>query len=445
MEGDITARALIAAVVILALIAGWFVNTNHIGLHRFYRDRLMEAFLPDAASLRGDVNAAATAANERKLADCWSEAWSKGPYQIINANVVLTNSPQRKYRLRGGDNFILTPQFMGSSATGWYQSTDTANSDMTLASAMAISGAAANPRGATAGRGLTRSPFVSLVMSLLNIRLGYWIPNPRHGVPSVLLRRPNHFWPGGAYAATRGGYTEAARWLEIADGGHFENLAIYELVRRRCGLIIVCDGGQDNASSYRDLVAAVQRIGQDFGATVHIDMQVKKADSHEFSDSSPAQMIADPKLTDYPKGAEFSEKGYMIARIDYGVRGGKGWPESGMLIYMKSALIRSLAIGAKGYRGAHHDFPNETTGDQFFDEEQFEAYREVGYRICEQMIAELGLAGLFAAGPPSIARLRQNARFRTAASRDIGVEAVEQPRARKRPRREKSTGSDVLS
>jgi hypothetical protein len=412
MEGEPAQRALIAAAIIVALIAGWFVNTNHIGLHRFYRDRLMEAFLPDAASLCRDTNAPATAANERKLVDCWSDVWSKGPYQIINANVVLTNSAERKYRLRGGDNFMLTPKFVGSSATGWYPTARTAIGDLTLASAMAISGAAANPRGAAGGHGLTRSTFVALAMSLLNVRLGYWIPNPCHGVPGLLLRRPNHFWPGGIYAATRGGYTETSKWLEIADGGHFENLAVYELVRRRCGLIVVCDGGQDNASSYGDLVTAVQRMGQDFGATVHFDMQVKKADGNGFENSSPAQMIATPTLKDYPKGAEFAEKGYFVGRIDYGQRGGKGWPESGILIYLKSTLIRDLAIGAKGYRGAHHDFPNESTGDQFFDEEQFEAYREVGYRICEQMINELDLASLFAKGPPPIARLRKNARFR---------------------------------
>jgi hypothetical protein len=412
MEGETMQRALIGAAVIAALIGGWFVNTNHIGLHRFYRDRLMETFLPDADTLRGDVNAAATAANERKLVDCWNEAWSKGPYQIINANAVLTNSSQRKYRLRGGDNFILTPEFIGSAATGWHRTADSANADLTLASAMAISGAAANPRGAAGGRGLTRSPFVSLAMSLLNVRLGYWIPNPRYGVPGELMRRPNHFWPGGAYAAARSGYTETAKWLEVADGGHFENLAVYELVRRRCGLIIICDGGQDNASSYGDLVTAVQRVGQDFGATVHFDMQVKKPGKAAFEGSSPAQMIASSKLTDYPKGAEFAEKGYFVARIEYGERGGKGWPRTGILIYMKSTLIPDLAIGAKGYRGAHHDFPNESTGDQFFDEDQFEAYREVGYRICEQMIGELDLTTLFKDGPPPLAGLRRNDRFK---------------------------------
>jgi hypothetical protein len=145
-------------------------------------------------------------------------------------------------------------------------------------------------------------------------------------------------------------------------------------------------------------------------------MEVKEQGKNTFAGSSPAQMIADAKRTDYPKGAEFAEKGYFIGRIDYGQRGGKGWPETGILIYLKSALIRDLAIGAKGYRGANHEFPNESTGDQFFDEEQFEAYREVGYRICEQMISELDLAALFAGGPPPIARLRKNARFRMKAS-----------------------------
>ena len=66
---------------------------------------------------------------------------------------------------------------------------------------------------------------------------------------------------------------------------------------------------------------------------------------------------------------------------------------------------------AKGYKGAHPDFPDQTTADQFFDEEQFEAYRELGYRIAEQMIGELDLETLFQARPP-LSRLTSNDRFR---------------------------------
>ena len=413
IDGDFAVRAMLSAIIIIALIAGWFVNTNHIGLHRFYRDRLMEAFMPDDDQLHSELNHMACGANEFLLSEAWPGKSAKGPYHIVNANVVLSKSETRKYKLRAGDNFILSPLYMGSSATGWHKTAQSFNKDMTLASAMAISGAAANPRGAAGGRGITRNAAVAIIMSLLNVRLGYWIPNPVFaGRRPMLPVRPNHFWPGGFYAIARRGYTEDSKWLELADGGHFENLAIYELVRRRCGLIIVSDGGQDIASSYADLVTAVQRIGSDFGATVYFDMQVKDKKTGKFEKSSPAQMIAKSSNTDYPKGAEFADKGYVIGRIDYGDRGGNGYPKSGILLYLKSTLILDLAIRAKGYRGAHPEFPNQSTGDQFFDEEQFEAYREVGYRICEQMIDDLELQRLFRNGRPAIGTLNNNSAFR---------------------------------
>jgi predicted acylesterase/phospholipase RssA len=434
-------RAVLAGSIIVALLTGWFANTNHIGLHRFYRDRLMEAFLPDyedewrdhvndfkpsqPASERPPYeNAPSRGANDFRIVDAWpspEKAEAKedsGPYHIVNTNLVLSNSLQRHYRLRGGDNFILSPLHFGSSATGWRSPKETDFHDLSLASAMAISGAAANPRGGAGGRGLTRNSFVSLVMNLLNVRLGYWVPNPNHRIWKFMPKRPNHFWPGGIYALGNAfgyGYREDSYWVELADGGHFENLAVYELVRRRCGLIIVCDGGQDNASSYADLVTAIQRVGEDFGARIHLDVEINsgKGSKFQWQKSSPAQIIAKASNGDFPKGAEFAERGYFVARIDYGKeRGSKGWPKQGVLVYLKSSLIKTLDARAKGYAGANAEFPNQTTADQFFDPEQFEAYREVGYRICEQMLEELELAWLFRDGRPSLKELRRNHRFR---------------------------------
>jgi hypothetical protein len=418
-------RALLAMAMLIAVIMGWFVNTNHIGLHRFYRDRLMEAFMPDyrlewsAAEGGGFENRPARGANDFPIAAAWQlsvkDNLASGPYHIVNTNLVLPNSLERHYRLRGGDNFILSPIFSGSSATDWHRTDQTDFHDMSLASAMAISGAAANPRGGAGGRGLTRNAAVSLVMSLLNVRLGYWIPNPRDKRKWFTPKRPNHFWPGGLYAlgnAMGKGYREDSKWIELADGGHFENLAIYELVRRRCGLIIVCDGGQDNASSYADLVTAIQRVGEDFGARIHFDMQIKNGAGGKPEISSPAQLIAKSSNTDYPKSAEFAERGYFVCRIDYGTRGKDGWPKQGIIIYLKSALIKKLDARAKGYAGANPEFPNQSTGDQFFDEEQFEAYREVGYRICEQMIDDLWFDQLFKDGArPTLRKLRSNGRY----------------------------------
>jgi predicted acylesterase/phospholipase RssA len=425
-EGGTGTRTLIGAAIFVAALTGWFVNTNQTGLHRFYRDRLMEAFMPDDKALRDDVNRMACEANEFSLPEAWAGDRAKGPYHIVNTNLVLSNSDARKFRTRAGDNFILSPFLVGSSATGWLRTEGSEFDDMSLASAMAISAAAANPRGAAGGKGVTRNSSVAIVMSLLNVRLGYWVrnPNPRavkndpapprlHTAVPSRSRRPNHFWPGGFYALSGRGYREHSKWLELADGGHFENLAVYELIRRRCGLIVVVDGGQDNASSYSDLVTAVQRASEDFGAEVRFDMKVWDRPRWDWRDSGPAQLIAKSDNTDYPKGAEFAEKGYFVASIDYGARGGGGWPRRGVIIYLKSTLIPALKIRAKGYRGAHADFPQQTTGDQFFDEEQFEAYREVGYRICAQMIEDLDLTTLFTEeGPPPYAALLANAKFK---------------------------------
>jgi hypothetical protein len=162
----------------------------------------------------------------------------------------------------------------------------------------------------------------------------------------------------------------------------------------------------------------VQRIGRDFGAVVRFDMSVHDRKERAWEGSSPARLIAKSGNVDYPKGVEFAEKGYLVASINYGSgpegRGGKGWPKRGTLIYLKSALIKDLDIRAKGYRGANVEFPNQSTGDQFFDEEQFEAYREVGYRICEQMMKDLDLEGLFGEGRPAFDKLAENDRFKVA-------------------------------
>ena len=238
------ARALLASLVLLAFLTGWFANINYISLHRFYRDRLMEAFMPDFETVVENATAPARLADDFRVSDLWDKR-AAGPFHIVNTNLVLVNSGVRKYRLRGGDNFIFTPLYAGSAATGWELSESLMNGEITLATAMAISGAAANPRGGPGGRGLARNRFVSVLMTLLSFRLGHWVARPTPPGRQILFKRPNHFRPSGLYSIFNVGYRETNSLLELSDGGHFENLALYELIRRRCGLIIICDGGQD--------------------------------------------------------------------------------------------------------------------------------------------------------------------------------------------------------
>jgi hypothetical protein len=104
--------------VAVTAFLGIVVNLNYVGLHRMYRDRLMETFLPNLENVRTNRWGPATDADGALIEEmCGPEL--KRPYHLVNTNVVLAESPESKYRGRGGDSFILSPLFCGSDATGW--------------------------------------------------------------------------------------------------------------------------------------------------------------------------------------------------------------------------------------------------------------------------------------------------------------------------------------
>ncbi|MDQ6971753.1 MAG: hypothetical protein Q9M30_03820, partial [Mariprofundaceae bacterium] len=251
----------------VSLVLSFMVNINYISIHRYYRDRLMELFMPDVGKvLSGKAQAMAAEANGASLHSMGMNAAAKAPYHIINANMVTMDSPSAKLRARGGENFILSPLYCGSEATGWRESRSYMGGKMNLATAMAISGAAADPHGAPGGEGLLRNKSLALLMALLNVRLGYWAPNPdpKH---KFLLNSPNWF-AQGSKELTGHGMHEQARYVHLADGGHFENLALYELVRRRVSTIIVCDGAADGDYTFADFANFVEKVRVDFAAEV---------------------------------------------------------------------------------------------------------------------------------------------------------------------------------
>ncbi len=363
----------VIAVAAAVFILGWFVNLNYVSIHRYYRDRLMETFMPDIEDAQGQRTGRALGANTACLHEISNPERPHGPYHIVNSNVVLVSSKDPVYRNRGGDNFILSPLYCGSNATGWRRTENYMSGRLTLATAVAISGAAANPNTGVGGVGLTRNLFVSLVMSLLNLRLGYWAdhPNPEH----LLSHLPNHFRPGAyalsnAMGAEGGGYQENRDFVQLSDGGHFENTGLYELIRRRVKLAIVCDGGADQEFSFSDMQTTVRRIEDDFGARIKI-----------LEPDTPDQVVPDAPLPPrYPPRSGLARQGHMLASISY-ADGSKGW-----LIFMKTTLIEDVSFKVKGYVAQNPSFPDESTADQFFDEVQFEAYRELGFCIADKML-----------------------------------------------------------
>ena len=366
----------VLSTIIIAI--GSFTNVNYLGIHRMYRDRLMELFLSDEEAVTSQSWRLASQANYTVIEDMCREP-NVRPYHVINTNVVLVDSQNRKYRERGGANFIISPLFCGSDATGWVRSDmymKRSDPGMTLATAMAISGAAANPNAGAGGSAWTRNRMVSIMMSVLNLRLGYWAPHPNP--QNKWLEIPNLIYPGITSVFLWQGLHEDARILDLTDGGHFENLGLYELIRRRLSLIVVSDGSADPHFHFKALGVSIERARVDFGISV------------TFLDGFGLENLV-PGSNNKEDGDEgkFSKRGFAVAQIEYKEGGG------GILVYIKPTLVYGVGPEVTSYKDEYSNFPHETTADQFFDEIQFEAYRELGYFLGKGAAQQIESAGWF--------------------------------------------------
>lgn len=381
-------HALSLILLAIALFLGFIANINYVGLHRFYRDRLMEAFMPNDRSVeynRSGRSAVADSLSVDKILSSSADdpndpTFMPKPYPLINANVILVNDDYPKFAARGGANFLISPLYVGSSATGWQSTPDyiASNGPLTLATSMAASGAAASASAGYIGTGITMNPLVSAVMSLLNIRLGVWLGNPTARRERKLRSIPTFFNPGFLAGVLGLGHTRLSNYIELTDGGHFENLAMYELVRRKLNLIIVIDGEADPTISLASLVSARNRIEQDFGAKLEF-----------FKDQGPELLVMHPEKG-YPLGVKYARSPFIVGQLTY-CNGSQG-----TFVYIKSNTTPTIDFSVAGYLASNPDFPHQATADQFFGPDQFEAYRNLGVESANLMVDALRLPACIA-------------------------------------------------
>lgn len=364
----------ISLLAFLASISGILTNINLVTLHRYYRDRLMELFMPEPSEATIDKPAKpATLADGTELHTmCNYLNKIKGPYHIINTNVLLCGSRVTKFRGRGGDSFILSPLYCGSNATGWVRTDKFMDGKFTLATSMAVSGAAISAHAGAAGEGVARNPWLAALIAIFNIRLGVWVDNPLRikerasaDAEAGSARLPNLWDPGIREILFKNTLNEQADFVELTDGGHFENLGVYELIRRELDVIIACEGVADRDSRFADFSNLVEKVRLDFNATIEIDLDP----------------LIPKESVDRPYGIkDWARQSHAVGSITYA--SGK----KALLVYLGTTLVPDLPVDLYGYKLAHNDYPDETTTDQFFDEKQFEAYRVLGNSLCDRMI-----------------------------------------------------------
>ena len=374
-----------ALLVILGIfVLSNLVNIDQISPHKMYRDRLMETFMKTpGVDPSANLKARSDAANRTRLSTLASAPhWS--PYPLINCNLILTNARAPHYRARVGDSFVLSPLYCGSSATGYMTTTEFERDLMTLPTAMAISGAAANPHAGNFGEGKSTEAAVSFLMTFFGLRLGFWVFNPSSPLFGLSRWiRPNYMVPGiGSLLGLH--HNERNMFIELSDGGHFDNTGVYELIRRRVPVIIIADGGSDPEDTFDSFGNMIERCRVDFGASI-----VFPDAEFDLAGILPGSMAAcsreNAKLYDEKYG--LAMRGYAVGDIVY-----PPMPDAGgfigKIIYIKTCMTRGLPGDLYAYKSAHPSYPNEPTLDQFFDERQFEAYRELGYQLTKQWLLD---------------------------------------------------------
>jgi hypothetical protein len=220
-----------------------------------------------------------------------------------------------------------------------------------IGTAMAASGAAVSPNS-----GYHSQPGVATLLALFNLRLGWWSGNPRH--PSTWMKYAPSIW----YLAAElmGKSNDGDRYVYLSDGGHFENLGLYELVRRRVRFIICSDADADPSFQFGDLGNAIDHCRRDFGVEITIGAQhsICAAQQEGFRDAH-----------------------YAIGEICY-----PGQKEPGILLYIKSSLTNDEPSDVLGMKAQDPKFPHDATLDQFFNESMFESYRALGQHMMDYLI-----------------------------------------------------------
>ena len=375
---------------VLALLASKLIGANTFSLHGMYGNRLVRAYLGTARPRRHphwftgfdpedncrlaectSQHPAPDVSTDEKgctlsLDECTSQpSVPGGPrlFHVVNMamNLVRPSNQRLAWQQRKASSFIATPLHCGAAIVGFVPTGDYGDPrGMSLGRAMTISGAAASPN-----MGYHSSALVTFVMTLFNVRLGWWLANPRReSSGSDKQSGPRMglgFWAmvDEAFGRT----TDDRESVYLSDGGHFENLGIYEMVRRRCHRIVVVDASCDLNFQYADLLDAVRKVRVDLGIPIDLPPVLP----------GPARNTAHPRR--------------IAARIRYSARDGNSPETDGMLILLKPRLTGDeppdITSYAESSRRDGSVFPHQSTADQFFDESQFESYRLLGLTTAE--------------------------------------------------------------
>lgn len=347
-----------------SIVLAFFINVNKFSLHSLYRFRLIRAYLGASNSSRKPDLFTGFDDNDNiqmhaLASPAGSDAKTK-PLHIVNIALNLVGGHELAWQERKAESFTMSPLHCGTRRLRYRRSNTYGGNKrprfgVSLGTAMAISGAAASPN-----MGYHSSPAVTFVMTLFNARLGWWLGNPGNAGHRTYQRWGPEFALGPVVEELLGLTDDTRPYVYLSDGGHFENLGLYEMVARRCATIIVIDAGCDAGYVFEDLGNAIRKIRIDLGIPITLKVDAIHGRS------------------------QAAGKYFAIGDVDYAAMDA-GAP-AGKLLYVKPCVYGDEPVDVGNYAASHPDFPHEPTTDQWFTESQFESYRALGLHIIESVM-----------------------------------------------------------
>ncbi|HEY0763301.1 MAG TPA: patatin-like phospholipase family protein [Pyrinomonadaceae bacterium] len=396
---------LIFLLVMLVFFLGPFISTNAFSLQFLWRNRIIRAYLgasnrtrrPNRFTgfdtydnlqmyeLRKQPNEVEQLPVRDGREDLKTVPNTRKLLHILNLALNLTGGEKLQWQDRRAESFTVSPLHCGSYWLGYRRSFRYGGREgISLGAAVAISGAFVSPNMGF----MMSSPVVRFLMALFNIRFGAWLgnPGPAGDRPKVLERILT--WPAKLLrgkidhpfqlasptlsvlpfiSEAFGDIDDKAAYVYLSDGGHFENLGLYEMVLRRCRFIVVSDASTDPDYSFQSLAMSVRQIRVDLGVPIDIpELSVTNPSQDMKNKYCAIGTIRYSCVDRNPNDATTTDKDY-----------------DGVLIYIKPSLIGEEPRDVVNYWQDRHTFPQEVITDQWFSEAQFESYRALGSFIID--------------------------------------------------------------
>jgi hypothetical protein len=363
---------------------GIALDFNSLSLHYFYRDRLVETYLqtyvPQVDLRHGSVQVPVRDDAEVPLSHVHGVARgheaaglpcvTASPLHLVVSALNLTSSRDMARRDRKSDYFVFSRLHCGSETTGYMDTARYRGGETKLARAFTISGAAASAA-------MGRQTFLaqSFALTLLNVRLGQWLENPRYRRGLYSHRTEGGvFWPVYLLREILGTTNANHRLINVSDGGHTgDNLGICPLLKRRCAIIIASDAEADPTHAFGSLTEALRQIYID----ENVEVDITLTDLHLDPATGFTKAHAALGVIKYPRLLDAAGKEIRPE-------------ETGYLLVLKSSVVGDESAPVLNYRQENVDFPHQTTGDQFFDDDQFESYRALGALVAEKTLQNMG-------------------------------------------------------